>query len=124
MSPYEREIEKVRRGIKVRPPRRWFYAMLKIVRKRYPKFSLRRQLRITSGIWHRMSAKAKIGIMQRLARGQNGIPTNFLKKSLGGKSRKRVVSKKAVLAALRSPRTPERLKAGLRRFAHKRGWVA
>jgi len=33
------------------------------------------------------------------------------------------VHKKGVLKALRSPRTPRRLKAGLRKYARKRGWI-
>jgi len=40
---------------------------------------------------------------------------------LGKKKRK--ISKKAVLASLRSPRTPIKLKAGLRKYAKKRGWL-
>jgi hypothetical protein len=36
---------------------------------------------------------------------------------------KRKISKKAVLAAIRSPRTPKRLKEGLKKFAKKRGWL-
>jgi hypothetical protein len=36
---------------------------------------------------------------------------------------KRKISKKAVLAAIRSPRTPKRLKEGLRKFAKRRGWL-
>lgn len=35
----------------------------------------------------------------------------------------RTISKKAVLAALRSPRTPANLKKGLRKYAKKRGWI-
>jgi len=36
---------------------------------------------------------------------------------------KRVPNMKAVLGALKSPRTPPHLKAGLRRYAKKKGWL-
>lgn len=36
---------------------------------------------------------------------------------------KRKISKKAVLASLRSPRTPANLKKGLRKYAKKMGWI-
>lgn len=32
------------------------------------------------------------------------------------------INKKAVMASLRSPRTPAPLKKGLRKYAKKRGW--
>jgi len=35
----------------------------------------------------------------------------------------RTISKKAVLASIRSPRTPTALKTGLTRYAKKRGWL-
>lgn len=35
----------------------------------------------------------------------------------------RTISKKAVLAALRSPKTPPNLKKGLRKYAKRRGWL-
>jgi hypothetical protein len=33
------------------------------------------------------------------------------------------ISKKAVLAAIRSKKTPKHLKEGLRKYARKRGWL-
>lgn len=33
------------------------------------------------------------------------------------------INKKAVLGAIRSKKTPKRLKEGLRKFAKKRGWL-
>jgi hypothetical protein len=39
------------------------------------------------------------------------------------KTHKRKISKKAVLAALKSPKTPKNLKEGLRKYAKKRGWI-
>jgi hypothetical protein len=35
----------------------------------------------------------------------------------------RTISKKAVLASIASPRTPARLKAGLKTYAKKKGWL-
>jgi hypothetical protein len=35
----------------------------------------------------------------------------------------RKISKKAVLRALRSKKTPKNLKKGLRKYAKKRGWI-
>lgn len=32
------------------------------------------------------------------------------------------ISKKAVMGSLKSPRTPASMKAGLRKYAKKRGW--
>ncbi|MHA1874045.1 MAG: hypothetical protein ACTSVB_08015 [Candidatus Heimdallarchaeaceae archaeon] len=37
--------------------------------------------------------------------------------------KKRKISKKAVLGSLRSPRTPAKMKAGLRKYAKKRRWI-
>lgn len=36
---------------------------------------------------------------------------------------KRKISKNAVMAALRSSKTPVNLKKGLRKFAKKKGWL-
>jgi len=35
----------------------------------------------------------------------------------------RKINKKAVMASLKSPKTPPNLKKGLRKFARKRGWL-
>jgi len=40
-----------------------------------------------------------------------------------GEKMVRRISRKAVLASLRSPRTPKKLKRGLRRYARRRGWL-
>lgn len=34
----------------------------------------------------------------------------------------RKINKKAVMASIRSPRTPPNLKKGLKKYARKRGW--
>ena len=39
------------------------------------------------------------------------------------KKGKKKISKKAVLAAIRSSRTPESLKKGLRKYARKKRWL-
>jgi len=36
---------------------------------------------------------------------------------------KRKINKKAVMASIKSPKTPANLKKGLRKYAKKRGWV-
>lgn len=35
----------------------------------------------------------------------------------------RKISKKAVMKAIKSPKTPKPLKEGLKKFAKKKGWV-
>lgn len=42
---------------------------------------------------------------------------------IGLRKKKRKISKKAVLASLRSPRTPIKLKVGLRKYAKRKGWI-
>ena len=37
--------------------------------------------------------------------------------------KRRSISKKAVLSALRSKKTPKHLKKGLRKYAKRRGWI-
>jgi len=36
---------------------------------------------------------------------------------------KRKINKKAVMACIASPKTPENLKKGMRKFAVKKGWL-
>jgi len=36
---------------------------------------------------------------------------------------KRKISKKAVMASIKSPKTPTNLKKGLKTYAKKRGWM-
>ena len=36
---------------------------------------------------------------------------------------KRKISKKTILAAIRSPKTPEGFKKGLKKFAKRKGWL-
>jgi len=83
--PYEAEIKKIQAGKKVRPPRKWFQAMKRIVKRQYPtikhilpkfrKLGYRRAIdRIIAGIWHDYSPKAQVGILRRLIRGIDGIP--------------------------------------------------
>ncbi len=38
------------------------------------------------------------------------------------KKGKRKISKKAVMASIKSPKTPKKLKEGLKKYAKKRGW--
>lgn len=40
-----------------------------------------------------------------------------------GKKKKRRINKNAVLKSIASPKTPDNLKKGLRKFARKKGWL-
>lgn len=60
-----RKIELIRRGKTVRPPKRWWKKMRKVVRRQYPEFGARRINRITAGVWHDYSPSTQIVIIRK-----------------------------------------------------------
>jgi hypothetical protein len=72
--PLREEIQKVEAGEKVRPPREWFNAMLRQVRRQYPKFSIERLNRITAGVWHKYPKATKLTLLRRYQKERKGNP--------------------------------------------------
>lgn len=97
-----------------RPPKKWFYDMLKRVRKRYPKFSAKRLAKITAGIWHKFSDATRARLLKKYE-GHSSNPGHG-------------ISKEGTLKAIRSLRAKgtercNRLALGLAKYARKRGWL-
>lgn len=69
-----KKIKQIRAGKRVRPPMEWWRAMLRQVRRQYPKYPAKRVAKIAAGIWHKYTPRQQIGIIQRIARGEDGIP--------------------------------------------------
>lgn len=86
--PLREEIAKVKRGERVRPPREWFTAMRRRVKKQYPRLAdLRPEARklgyergislITAGIWHGYSRATQLKLLRRyLRRRRDGNPNS------------------------------------------------
>lgn len=91
-----------------RPPKKWFYKMVARFKRQYPQYSARRIAKIVAGVWHKRYGTA---VKQKLIEVERENPS------------KRKIKKSAVLAAIRSPRTPTRLKEGLKKFARRKGWI-
>ena len=90
-----------------RPPRLWFYRMIRRVKKQYPSFGIKRIAKVVGGIWHkRYGERTK----EKLVKAEGGNPS-------------RKISKLAVLKSIKSRKTPARLRKGLIKFARKRGWL-
>jgi len=98
-----------------RPPKKWFYKMIKRIKRQYPEFSAKKIKKIVGGAWyHRYSKRAReklTGEIERVKR-----------------KTKRKINKKAVLKAIkslrkRSDKKSKRLVKGLIKYAKRRGWL-
>jgi hypothetical protein len=72
------KIPQIEQGKRVRPPKEWWNAMLKIVSAdpKYKRFGKKRRQKITAGIWHDYTDEAKENIIREIASGKGGIPHN------------------------------------------------
>ena len=95
-----------------RPPKKWFYKMVARLKRQYPQYSAKRIAKIVAGVWHK---RYGVATKEKLVRAERGNP--------GRKRGKRKIRRSTVLAAIRSPRTPARLKEGLKKFARRKGWI-
>ena len=81
--PLQEKIDQIEHGKNVRPPKKWWNGMYKIVSSdpKYASYSKTRKSQITAGIWHKeYSKKAKIGIVRHLQAGVDGVPHKYIPK--------------------------------------------
>ena len=63
--PAAEKVRAIRKGRKVRPPKKWFKKMLRKVKrqKKYKNLPHKRHQKIAAGIWHSYKPKTQIGII-------------------------------------------------------------
>lgn len=63
-----RKLSALSRGKGVRPPKKWFNKMHKIVMKQYPNLSMKRHMQIVGGVWAKASTATKKKIVKKYQR--------------------------------------------------------
>lgn len=65
--PKAEKLRRLKAGMKVRPPKKWWNKMYKKVsrQKKYSRFGRKRKSKITAGIWHKHKKATKIRIVRK-----------------------------------------------------------